>query len=60
MIRNGPRNDDPARDDSVKREPGLLGTRCSLDSKFPEDSRSCARDARREVMMLAKPKNGSR
>ena len=27
---------------------GLLGTRCSLDSKFPEDSRSCAKmpDAR--------------
>ena len=43
-------DDDPARDDSVAAEPGLLGTRCRSDSKLPEDSSSCTRDAGREVI----------
>ena len=43
-------DDNPAGDDSVAAEPGLLGTRCRLDSKLPEDSRSCSRDAGREVI----------
>ena len=38
--------DGPAGCIPVQPEPGLIKTRCSSDSKPPEDSRSCTRDAR--------------